>query len=138
MTIPRFMKEEMDGRAARNRKPRKHEKLTAECLGGQTQPGSGAKEGFKGDVRGVGTPFVDFLVECKRTEGFSIRILVKWLNKITTEAGIDKEPALAIQFEPTVLKMATEHGQITAESEWIAVPQSVFTRMLNALNESKE
>jgi len=134
MALPRFMQEEVDGRAARNRKPRKHERDTARALGGRVQPGSGAKQGFKGDVRDVSTPLVEFLLECKRTEDQSIRIQARWLNKITTEAGPDREPALAIQFEPSVLQRLAGPDQMTAEADWVAVPRSVFRRLLDSAN----
>jgi len=132
MAIPRFLQDVIDGKTARDRKPKRHEKSTAKALGGRTQPGSGAKAGFKGDVRDVATPLTEFLVECKRTEDQSLRVQARWLNKITTEAGLDREPALAIQFEPTVLRKLTEPGQMTAEADWVAVPRGAFKRLLDA------
>lgn len=132
MSLPRFIRDEVDGKAARDRKPKRHERATAKALGGRTQPGSGSKAGFKGDVRDVATPLNEFLVECKRTEDQSLRVQARWLNKITTEAGITREPALAIQFEPDVLRKLTTPGQLTAESDWVAVPRSVFKRLLDA------
>lgn len=138
MSLPRFIEDVASGKAARDRKPKKHEKATAKALGGRIQPGSGSKDGFKGDVRDVGTPFNQFLIECKRTEDQSLRIQARWLNKITTEAGIDREPALAIQFEANVLRRLTDVGQITAEADWVAIPRSVFKRLLDMAGAEEE
>jgi len=135
MALPRFIQDVADGKAARDRKPKRHEKATAKALGGRTQPGSGAKDGFKGDVREVATPDMEFLIECKRTEDQSLRVEARWLNKITTEAGPDREPALAIQFETNVLRRLTRPDQVTAEADWVAVPRSVFKRLLDAAGE---
>ena len=135
MGLPRFLEDVVSGKVSRDRKPKKQEKATAKALGGRVQPGSGARGGFKGDVRDVVTPLVEFLIECKRTEGSSIRIQAQWLNKITTEAGPMRDPALAIQFEADVLQKIAEPDQIVAESDWIAVPRSVFKRLLDAVVE---
>lgn len=131
MALPRFIQEEISGKTARDRKPKKHEKNTAKNLGGRVQPGSGSRQGFKGDVRDVGTPFVEFLIECKRTEDQSLRVQARWLNKINTEAGLDREPALAIQFDPDVMQKLLEPGQLVAEADWVAVPRKVFKRLLD-------
>jgi len=138
MSLPKFFLDEMSGKAARDRKPKKHEKSTAKTLGGKVQPASGAKAGFKGDVREVGTLFNEFLVECKRTEKQSIRIEARWLNKITTEAGSDQEPAIAIQFDPMVLRSLKRPGEAEAEADWIAMPRSVFRRLLSIVSLEEE
>jgi len=138
MALPRFMRDEISGKSARDRKPKKHEKDTAQVLEGRVQPGSGSKQGFKGDVRGVATRLMEFLIECKRTTDQSLRVQVAWLNKITDEAGLDKEPALAIQFEPGVMSKLAKPGQIVAEADWIAVPRSVFKRLLDAAGLEEE
>lgn len=132
MALPRFMQDQVSGKAARHQKPRKHERDTALALGGRVQPGSGSKQGFKGDVREVATLMMEFLIECKRTEDQSLRLQASWLNKITTEAGPDQEPALAIQFEAEVLRRLTQPGQLTADADWVAVPRRVFRRLLEA------
>ena len=130
MSLPKFLEDSVKGKDARNKKPKLHERKTAEVLGGRVQPGSGSKDGFKGDVRDVATPIGEFLIECKRTEGRTLALKAQWLNKITTEAGFDKEPALAIQFNDDVLQKLTMPNQMTAESDWIAIPRSVFQRLL--------
>lgn len=132
MALPRFIQDQASGKAARHRKPRLHERDTARALGGRVQPGSGSKQGFKGDVREVATPNMEFLLECKRTEDQSLRLQASWLNKITTEAGPDREPALAVQFEAEVLRRLTRPGQLTADTDWVAVPRRVFKRLLDA------
>lgn len=68
MALPRFIEDVASGKAARDRKPKRHEKATAKALGGRVQPGSGSKDAFKGDVRDVATALTEFLIECKRTE----------------------------------------------------------------------
>ena len=138
MALPRFIQDVESGKAARDRKPKRHERATAKALGGRVQPGSGAKTGFKGDVRDVSTPLQEFLIECKRTEDQSLRVEARWLNKITTEAGPDREPALAIQFETNVLRRLTRPDQVTAEADWVAVPRSVFKRLLEAAGAEEE
>lgn len=135
---PRWLTDEKSGKAARDRKPKEHEKSTAKALGGRVQPGSGSKDGHKGDVRDIETFAVDFVGECKRTEKKSLRLEAAWLNKITTEAGFDKEPALVIRFDEKVLKEIATRDQIVADGDWVAVPRRVFRRMLSALREKEQ
>ena len=103
---PRSPLECVDHKAKRERQdaPRRHEEETAASLGGKRQRGSGCAEFRKGDVTDVGAAHFDFLTECKTTQGLSLRLEARWLNKITTEAlAVQKEPMLAIRFEPEVL-----------------------------------
>lgn len=135
---PKWLRDVKSGQVARDRKPKKHEMSTAKALGGRVQPGSGSQATAKGDVRDVGTLLTEFLVECKRTEDQSLRVQASWLNKISTEAGPMKEPALAIQFDEDVLRRLATHDQVVAEADWVAVPRSVFRRMLSALSLEEE
>lgn len=109
-------------------KPKRHEQRVAAAVGGSRQPGSGAFEGAKGDVRRdhIGFPL---LVECKRTSGQkSLRVEAAWLDKISREAsGQNKYPALSIEFD--------EAEVVAAEATWVAVPLTVFRAMLEALGE---
>jgi hypothetical protein len=120
--------------------PRRHERDVASGLDGLVQPASGALPGAKGDVRGVGADAYDFLVECKETAAESIRVSIRWLNKVTTEAGVFKYPALAFRFDAgtvqQVAKRQWEEGisKVEAtEADWIAVPLPVFRRMLESM-----
>ena len=64
-----------------------------------------------------------FLIECKQTKHKSISIKSDWLNKISREAlAAGKEPAL--QFE------VKGNEDTFVEKDWIAVPLSVFKRLL--------
>jgi hypothetical protein len=89
-------------------------------------------------VDGIEAGIFDFLDECKTTQGLSLRLEARWLNKITTEAAAgNKLPMLSIRFRPDILaSLASTKQQQTgkteqvAEADWVAVPQSVMERML--------
>lgn len=119
----------------RNR-PMAHESDVAAVVGGRKQPGSGSQEHSKGDVRRDHDGF-PLLVECKLTTKQSLRVEGGWLNKISAEAGRGGDkPALAMRWDPAVLRrMAAVQGVPAAEADWVAVPASVFRRMLEALGE---
>lgn len=118
--------------------PRRHEEETAASLGGRRQRGSGCAPGHKGDVTGIEAGTFDFLSECKTTQGVSLRLQAEWLNKIMTEArGGKRLPLLAIRFRQDVLDMLASARQrktgesvVTAEADWVMIPQSVMEAML--------
>lgn len=117
--------------------PKKQEKDVAKAIGGKRRPGSGSLPMLKGDVERDDTGF-PLLVECKRTMGNkSIRVEAAFLIKITSEALMEgKYPALAIQFDQKVMdRVARIRGQMSAEPDWIAVPLTTFSAMLEALGE---
>jgi hypothetical protein len=94
------------------------EKDLAEKLGGFRKPASGAFQGMKGDIA-----LDDLLMDSKSTVGELMSIGRKDVMKITKEAeGDGKDPALIL----TWINMPT-----TVEREWVAVPISVFMRMMN-------
>ena len=100
----------------------------AKDLGGRRQPGSGSSDYAKGDVKqGVneaGFQSTSFLIECKQTIHASLRVEGKWLAKITREAAqAGREPALEFEI------LGCDDPML--EREWIAVPMSVFRRMIN-------
>jgi hypothetical protein len=129
MPMPKWFDQIGDGHDANHAKPKRHEEDVAKGLGGRRRPGSGSKPGMKGDVAGVQLGDIDFLIECKTTEGASLSVQGAWLNKITTEAGPARSPALAIRFQfKTLQEIATPHQKI-AETDWVAIPMSVFKRM---------
>ena len=113
-----------------NPKPTTQEQETnvAGALGGRPQPGSGSSDYAKGDVK-QGESAADFqsnrfLIECKQTIHASLRIEGKWLAKITREAAqAGREPALEFEI----------HGcdDPMLEREWVAVPMSVFRRLID-------
>ena len=131
---------DVSGQRARVDAPKAHERDTARALGGRVQKASGALSWAKGDVKDIVGGTFEFLTECKTTVGKSLRIEAEWLNKITSEAGEARYPALAIRFQKKVLeeltsKMWHKQGQrvVTAEADWVAIPRSVFQRMLEEL-----
>lgn len=63
------------------------------------------------------------MIECKKTDKKSIRIEGAWLGKITREAmAAGREPALEFEIQ------GCEDPLL--EREWVAVPMSVFKRLL--------
>lgn len=98
------------------KKSQVQEKRIAKELDGRTQPGSGAFENFKGDVKTD-----DFLIEAKRTDKKSLSVKGEWLTKIDREAIAEgKKPALVIELGGM---------QGFTEKEWVAVPMSVFKEL---------
>lgn len=77
------------------------ERSIAEDIGGRLQPGSGAPEFYKGDVRKAG----DLRVEAKTTSKGSYSLKSSELEKIRNEAlsGGDEDWAMQVEF----------HGQFT-------------------------
>lgn len=97
---------------------RRAEKKFATRVRGDQQPGSGAMDGAKGDVR-VG----EFLVESKATISDSMSLKYPWLKKIAKEAlDVTKEPALVIQF-------VLPDGSIKEDGAWVMVPERVFKEL---------
>lgn len=124
---PFLLRDDEDRRRAQHKKPKLHEAATAKALSGRTTLGSGATSMDKGDVRDVEHGLFELLVECKRTEGKSLRVATSWLDKITREARMKpgRSPALAMEFDQVR----------DAEARWVAVPESVMKRMLEQLGE---
>lgn len=106
--------------------PREQEESVARHLNGKRQAGSGSSIYAKGDViqRTTNAHDLDkFLIECKQTVHASLSVKGEWLSKITREAmAAGKEPALAIEIKG--------HDDPTTEAHWVAVPMSVFRRIL--------
>jgi len=98
------------------KKSQVQEKRIAKELDGKTQPGSGAFENYKGDVKTQ-----DYLMEAKRTDKNSITVKAEWLAKIDHEAiNAGKKPAL-------VIEIGGMNG--FTENEWVAVPMSEFKKL---------
>jgi hypothetical protein len=110
-------------------KSRKQEKRIAELIGGRIQPASGATKrdlwkgtshSTKGDVCET-----DFLIEAKRTDTQSLHITGEWLFKIQAHADMSaKLPALAFEIGGYPLLQ---------EKDWVAVPASVFKKLLKGI-----
>ena len=127
------VEEEVKKKQSHRRKPQAQEKKVASALGGRKQPGSGAFEGHKGDVRKKGGDF-PLLVECKRTSGQkTLRVDSNWLAKITSEAhAVNSYPALSIEFDEEIMK--AHPG--SPESTWVALPLSVLRGILEKAGET--
>jgi hypothetical protein len=98
--------------------PTAQEHRVADHVKGKRQRGSGASVYAKGDVK-----HESFLIECKKTIHASLSVKGAWLDKITKEAQASgKEPALAIEIQGMDSNFA--------ERDWVAVPMSVFKRLL--------
>lgn len=106
---------------------RKAEESLAKRLKGQQQPGSGALEGAKGDVKKDTSSF-SFLVENKSTKGDSFSMQRDWLLKVYQEAlEQGRVPALAFQF-------TNDAGKSEKRERWVAVPESRFIEILELLD----
>lgn len=95
-----------------------HESRVANKLNGHRQAGSGSSIYAKGDIK-----LDNFLIECKTTQNKSISIKKGWLSKITKEAlAVQKDPALSFE-------IGGDSDPVT-ENDWIAIPMSVFERLI--------
>lgn len=102
---------------------RRAEAATVRRLGGRAQPASGAMPGAKADMK-VG----DFLVENKATEADSVRVMYRWLAKVSGEAQRDgRVPALAVQF-------TGPDGVPRRGGAWVMVPEATFHELLERSN----
>jgi hypothetical protein len=96
------------------------ESRVASQVGGKRQPGSGASDYAKGDVKQE-----KFLIECKMTQAGSIRVTGKWLSKISREAvAAGRKPALSIEIQG--------HDDPMMERDWVMVPKSVFKMLIDS------
>jgi len=71
------------GASDSQRRSKAQEKRVAQREGGRRQPGSGARDGFEGDVRLVGK----YRGECKLTRASSYRLQLSDLQKLERQAG---------------------------------------------------
>jgi len=134
--MPNLLRKDLDYAHATFGISKVHEASVARTFGGRITVGSGNKED-KGDVK-VKSGAHDILFECKATNGATMRIKAAWLVKITEEAGFNRIPALCVKFMGYVLdniSMAKYHRRVKVEEEWVAVPKSVFDRLLRESSE---
>lgn len=71
------------------------ERRVAVREGGRRQPGSGARDGFEGDVRHVGK----YRGECKFTRAASYTLKLADLKKLEAQAGSGELPAFDVEFQ---------------------------------------
>lgn len=102
---------------------RKAEESLAKRLKGQQQPGSGALDGAKGDVK-KDTSSLRFLLESKATNGKSMSLQLDWLFKIYQEAlEQNRLPAVAIAF-------TNEAGKSEKRERWVMVPEHIWQEIV--------
>lgn len=102
---------------------RKAEESLAKRLKGQQQPGSGALDGAKGDVK-KDTSSLRFLIESKATLDKSMGLQRDWLFKIYQEAlEQNRIPALAIAF-------TNEAGKSEKRERWVMVPEHIWNEIV--------
>lgn len=102
----------------------KAEKRFAKRVKGNQTPGSGVKDGAKGDVE-----LPTFLVENKTTTSQSISLKMDWLLKIYQEAlETDRYPALSFQFIDGM-------GNSEKRERWVCIPEHVFAELIEAKHE---
>lgn len=77
------------------RRSKKQERRVAVREGGRRQPGSGAKDGFEGDVRNVGK----YRGECKFTRASSYTLKLADLKKLEVQAASGELPAFDVEFQ---------------------------------------
>lgn len=92
-------------------------------MGGTLQPGSGALDGAKADVK-KDTQAYSILMESKATKGASITLQKDWLAKVYQEAlEANRVPALAFAF-------TSDSGASAKKDRWVAVPEHIFQQLI--------
>jgi hypothetical protein len=105
-------------RAGIGRTGLKAEGTTATRLGLRATAGSGAGQGYKGDLRDQVT-----MVEVKSTQADTMRLEYGWLRKVADEAlYANRSPALSVQF-------VTGDGRPRADGAWVLVPEGVYRKL---------
>jgi hypothetical protein len=100
----------------------KREQDIADKVGGFRMPSSGAFQNMKGDVS-----LDTILMDSKSTVGELMSIGRKDIMKITREAeGQDKDPSLVLTWD---------NMSSTVENQWVAIPMSVFIRLIENVND---
>jgi hypothetical protein len=97
------------------------ERRVAKSHGAKLQPGSGALEGRKGDMRKG-----KYLAEAKATVHCSASLQLAWLTKITEEAiGLGCDPLLFLSF-------VNGSGEPKVNGDWVLMPKYVFDELNGA------
>lgn len=98
----------------------KQERRNAELLGGRTQPGSGASNRAKGDVRKLG----EYRGESKYTFSKEYGLEKAVLEKIASECGVGEKPILFLDY-----KDKATHRTL---GSFVVLFETDFEEMLNA------
>jgi len=97
------------------RRSRAQEKHVASREGGRRQPGSGAVDGFEGDVRVTGK----YRGECKLTRAKSFSLKLEELLKLERQASTGELPAFDIEFQG-----------VNPHRRYVVVPEWVFDALM--------
>ena len=112
-----------DRNGGTHRHGQRAEKKAAKRLGGQARAGSGAIDGFKGDIT-----LRDWLVENKTTVHRSISLKLEWLEKISREAATEnRTPAVAIQF-------VDKTGTSVRGGRWVLLPEDEYKELIDVVS----
>lgn len=106
---------ERPGATDNQRRSRKQEKRVAKREGARRQPGSGAVDGFEGDIRAVGR----YRGECKFTRAASYSLKLADLKKLETQARGCELPAFDIEFQSE-----------SPPKRYVVVPEWVFDMLM--------
>jgi Holliday junction resolvase len=113
--------------------PKAQERRVAAAVRGRRVKGSGCSPYAKGDVVAEAhAGAAGWLIECKRTEKASLSLKRAWLVKVAREAVVQgKRPALAVA-------MAGGAPAGDVELDWVLVPLSLFTRLMQGEQEVRD
>jgi hypothetical protein len=99
---------------------RRNERITADRLGGRTQPGSGNQPGMKGDVRVRGR----FRIENKDSYSNQFILKTSILDKIRGECGGGETPAVVVTFMEKMTHRPLDR--------WVIIPFAQWEEIANA------
>jgi hypothetical protein len=103
---------------------KKQENKTASSMGGRAQPGSGARPGYKGDVR----VYDKHRIENKFTFAESFKIELTTLSKIRGECEGHERPALSLDFKDKLTGRTKD--------SWVIIPTTDWEKLNAATDES--
>lgn len=97
----------------------KSEELTGKRLAAKQVPGSGAIEGFKGDLYRD-----EYMIECKSTIKLTMGLKLEWLRKVAKEAReAGLRPALHLAF-------VQGNGAPVKDGTWIMMREVDFQQLM--------
>lgn len=109
-------------KAQRRKRISKKQERRIEELGGNAQPGSGSRDGYKSDGRIRGR----YRIENKFTSAESFRVELKDLTKIRSECVGLEVPVFEVQFRaPRTLRVL---------DEWVLIPRKEWEKHVHADN----
>ena len=97
------------------RRSKRQEKRVAAREGGYRQPGSGARDGWEGDVRLVGK----YRGECKFTRASSYSLKLADLKKLETQAASGELPVFDVEFQ-----------SVSPAKRYVIMPEWVYETLM--------